>query len=154
MKTSVLLFDFSRVLLHPKDKTIPSLNGLYRELQKQDSFNFFEHFELNLELLQFLKSIHDKYRLYILTSEVIQNAPEIQKNITEVFDQVFSAQELGLSKKDPAIYQHIAEKIETKPEEIMFIDDTNANIEAAKKSRLQTILYASNATLMHKLNQL
>jgi HAD superfamily hydrolase (TIGR01509 family) len=154
MKTSVLLFDFSRVLLHPKDKTVSSLNGLYRELEQQGSYNFFDYFELNHNLLQFLQPLHQKYRLYILTSEIIQNAPEVQEDIKKVFDKVFSAQDLHLSKKDPEIYKQIAEKVQAKPQEIVFIDDTKDNIEAAKAAGLSTLLYTSNDTLMKQLKSL
>jgi hypothetical protein len=50
-----MLFDFSRVLLFPKGKDpVESLNGKYRELLEAGEFDFFEHFELNQELLDFI----------------------------------------------------------------------------------------------------
>lgn len=87
-----LLFDFSRVLLFPKDPTYTgSLNGLYKEHKNDPDFNFFHYFELNEELLTYLDGIKDKANLYIFTSESIQDAPEIAPRVAEVFKQVYSA---------------------------------------------------------------
>ena len=151
----VLLFDFSRVLLYPKDSNYSgSLNDLYRSLLEKESYDFFAYFELNTELLDFLKTIKNKFPLYILTSEIIQNAPEIKTLLDKVFTGIFSAKDLGLSKKDSQIYQLIAEKLHKNPSEIIFIDDTIENIYPAQKAGLQTIQYLSNEQLIKELQNI
>ncbi len=151
----ILLFDFSRVLLHPKDPDYSgSLNDLYHSLLAKESYDFFAYFALNTELLDFLRTIKTKFSLYILTSEIIQNAPEIRGILDEILDDVFSAKNLGLSKKDPQIYRLIAEKLQKNPNEITFIDDTIENIYPAKEAGLQTISYTSNKQLIKELQNL
>ena len=68
-----LLFDFSRVLLHPTDKTYKgSLNNLHRELKDNESYYLFNYFELNQELLDYLKTVKNKFELCIFTTDIIQ----------------------------------------------------------------------------------
>lgn len=153
-KTQVIIFDFSRVLLHPKDPSIPSLNNLYRKLLQQKKFNFFDYYELNHELLAFLQEFKKKHPLYILTSDMIQNAPEIQQNIKDIFTTIFSAKDFGFSKKDPQLYKILAQKLQINPQEITFIDDTQENIDAAAQAGMQTIHFMTNHHLLSTLQTL
>lgn len=152
---SALLLDFSRVLLHPKDKTYQeSLNGLHAKLSKDPVYKFLDYFELNQELLQFLKNLKGKYNLSIFTSETIQEAPEIQDDLKEIFENIYSALKLGVSKQDPNAYKIIAKQLQKEENQILFIDDSLINLEAAKGAGLKTLHYTSNQDLFSKLNQL
>lgn len=91
------------------------------------------------------------YSLYLLTSEIIQNAPEIRDRLHNIFQAVYSAQDFKLSKKDPRIYTLITEILHVDASEITFIDDTIENINAARNAGLQTIQYRTNASLMEQL---
>lgn len=151
----VLLFDFSRVLLHPTDKTYAgSLNNLHRELKDQESYYLFNYFELNEELLKFVKSLMGKYKLCIFTTDIIQNDPLIREKIDPIFSRIYSANELGISKKDPGSYKFIAKDMKVLPGEIFFTDDTENNIEAANTAGVKTHLYISNKDLIQFLKKL
>lgn len=148
-----LLFDFSRVLLHPTDKTFSgSLNQLHRELKDNESYYLFNYFELNEELLEFLKTLKGKFELCIFTTDIIQNDPLIREKIDPIFSKIFSANELGITKKDPESYKFIAEDLGKKPEEIFFTDDTERNIGAAEEAGFKTLLYLNNKELINALN--
>lgn len=157
-----LLFDFSRVLLHPTDETFSgSLNNLHRELKDNESYYLFNYFKLNDELLDFLKTLNDKHSLppseiemCIFTTDIIQNDPLIRKKIDPIFKKIYSAGELGISKKDPGSYRFIAKDLGKKSEEIFFTDDTQSNIEAAKMAGLQTYLFENNRKLINILKTL
>lgn len=151
----VLLLDFSRVLLHPTDKTYTgSLNNLHRELKDKESYYLFNYFELNEELLKYLKTLKGKYELCIFTTDIIQNDPLIREKIDPLFSKIYSANELGISKKDPESYRYIAKDLGKKPDEIFFTDDTPGNIESAKDAGLHTYLYTSNDKLISTLKSL
>lgn len=149
-----LLFDFSRVLLHPTDKTYSgSLNNLHRELKDSESYYLFNYFELNQELLEYLKTIKDKFELCIFTTDIIQNDPLIREKIDPIFNKIYSANGLGISKKDPESYKYIASDLDKKSDEIFFTDDTERNIAAAKEAGLQTYLYTNNEELINFLQK-
>lgn len=147
---TTVLSDFSRVLLFPKDPNYPgTLNGLYTELKsKYGSFNFYDYYVFNDELLDFYTKLKEKYSVNIFTTGLIQkNSPEVAARMTPIFENTFAAQDYGLSKQDPQSYVFIADKLGKNPEEILFIDDQKGNIEAAQKAGMQAILYISNENL-------
>lgn len=148
---TTLLFDFSRVLLFPKDKSYRGdLNPLHDELSKQPDYNFLDYFELNAQLISFLKGIKDSCRLYIFTSGTIQDAPEIQPTLRDIFVKIYSAEGIGYSKKDPSSYRFIANELGIDPSEILFIDDTATNIEAAG---LETLLFVSTQETIDSIKE-
>ncbi len=60
----------------------------------------------------------------------------------ERFDVLVWSYQLGIAKPDPAIYQFVLEKLGTRPEETLFIDDKPVNIEAAHALGMQGIVFS------------
>jgi len=140
---TTILSDFSRVILNPKDKNYTgTLNGLHKELsEKNENYPFFDYFEFNDEILNVYRQLKTKYSVNIFTTGTIQNTPEVRQVIDPIFEHIYTAKDFGLDKKQPEAYLFIAKKLNKKPSEILFIDDQQANIDAAKKAGLNTILY-------------
>ncbi len=140
---TTILSDFSRVILNPKDKNYNgTLNGLHKELSvKEENYPFFNHFEFNDEVLNLYRHLKTKYSVNVFTTGTIQNRPEVRLVIDPIFEHIYTAKDFGLDKKLPEAYLFIANKLNKKPGEILFIDDQEKNIEAAKKAVLNTILY-------------
>lgn len=148
-----ILFDFSRVILFPKDENYKGLlNDLYRKITQEKS-PFLNHYKFNEELLNFLKPLKEKYHLSIYTTDIIQNDPEVRKILDPIFEEIFAANDLRISKKDQDGYSIIASKLNVDPQQILFIDDGEVNIEVAKKAGLQTIHYLSNEQLLKDLQK-
>ena len=151
----VLLFDFSRVLLFPKDDTYEGkLNDLYKQVRNLPDFNFFDHFRLNNELVEYLKVQKKNFRLVMFTSEIIQNDPAVKNILENLFEKVFSATEMGFDKSDVNSYLYIIENLGCKPEEVLFIDDWEKNIETAKKTGLNTHLFINTSKLIKFLESM
>lgn len=148
---SNILFDFSRVILFPKDENYKGLvNDLYRKMLEKKA-NFSEHFKFNEELLNFLKPLKEKYHLSIYTTDIVQNDPAAKDVIDPIFENVFVANDLKISKKDPNGYLIIAKKLNVEPPQILFIDDGVTNVDAARGAGLKTIHYSSNEQLVKDL---
>lgn len=140
-----IVFDFSRVLLFPKDRSYTSsLNKRHRELSKRADYKLLEYFSLNEELLDYLDKIKERYELYVFTSETIQDSPELTPRLQATFKEVISALRLGVTKKEPDAYKRITDIVGKKPEEILFVDDSPENLGAAKSSGLQVMHYIDN----------
>jgi len=148
----VLLFDFSRVLLFPKDVAYTgSLNQKHKELSANAGYKIFDHFSLNNELLIFLQGLKDKYNLCLFTTETIQDSPEILPTLNKIFQKIYSGTKLGLSKRESKSYLVIAEDLNLSPEEILFIDDLDSNILAAKNAGLVAVCYISNEQIIQAI---
>lgn len=137
-----IIFDLSRTLLFPRDSGFKGeLNAFHSEHKKEPDYQFLDHFKLNEELLTSLRGIKSKYNLYIFTSGSIQNAPEIKPRLDEIFKKIYSSEVIGLGKKDPEAYSFIAKDIGVRPFEILFIDDSKNNLQAAKQADLNVRHY-------------
>lgn len=146
-----LLFDFSRVILFPKDESYNgSLNDLYRNITNEKK-PFPDYFKFNDELLEYLSSLKEKFVLSVYTTDIVQNDPEAQKEIEPIFKNIFSANDLGINKNEPEGYLAIAAKLQVDPTEILFVDDGAENIGAAHNAGLETIQYFSNIQLFRDL---
>jgi FMN phosphatase YigB (HAD superfamily) len=160
MRTTIfktLLSDFSRVILFPKDTLyLGGLNAVHRELQTSlgEEYNLFEHFVLNQDLLHFYASLHPQYSVNLFTTDIIQNHPLLRPKLEIVFENIFAANDYGLDKKNPTAYSFIAEKLAVLPEEVVFIDDQEGNIEAAKQAGMATVLYDNNNDVIRRVTAL
>jgi HAD superfamily hydrolase (TIGR01509 family) len=146
-----LLFDFSRVLLFPKtEEPVESINGLHRKLSLNADYKFFDHFRLNEELMEVLQKLQSQYPLFIFTSETVQEAPELAESL-QIFQKIYSGLRMNLNKKDVASYKKIAADIGVIEKEIVFVDDSLVNIEAAREAGLEVIHYQNNSQLLNSL---
>ena len=59
------------------------------------------------------------------------------------FDALVWSYQVNLVKPDPAIFQHLLEKLAVRPEETLFIDDKMPNIVAARALGMQALLFTS-----------
>jgi len=64
--------------------------------------------------------------------------------LSEFHHKTFSHR-LGMAKPDAAIYHHAAEGLGVPPEEIMFVDDREENIVAARAAGMNAIQYSDHA---------
>lgn len=90
------------------------------------------------ESLKAVKAVHQKAKTYILSNsnpihwgwvcEHYFPSPEILKRY---FDDCFLSYEMKMSKPDPEIFEETGRRIGLLPEEILFIDDSEANCRQA-----------------------
>ena len=57
------------------------------------------------------------------------------------FDEQFYSCEIGVAKPDPAYFATVLERLQTPADQVVFIDDSPANIEAARKIGIDARLY-------------
>lgn len=106
------------------------------------------------EKVDFLKELSGKYPLYLL-SNTNPVAMDICKEIfsdagfspEEVFTKQFLSYEMKLMKPSPEIYRKAIEEIAFPADEILFIDDSQTNLEAAAREGIQTLHYIPGTDL-------
>lgn len=62
-------------------------------------------------------------------------------NFENLFDGIFCSAEMGLKKPQEAYYQHILTSLNIHPSDIIYFDDTEENIEAARSLGIRSVLY-------------
>ena len=148
-----LITDVSRVLLFPKNKKYTgSLNSLYKEKVMNSNNLFFDFFQLNTELLDFYTSLSKKLDIHMVTSDVIQDAPELQPYWKGIIGNIFSASNIGLHKSESEMYKRILSELSVSASDVIFIDDNIVHIQAAQKIGLYGVVYTNNRQVIDAIH--
>lgn len=91
-------------------------------------------------------AIHEKAFHHILAHQ------HGKQHLNEIFDRVFFSHELNERKPDAAIYQKVIQSLGVAAEEILFLDDSEVNIAAAKAVGMQGLYIPRNGGFQDLLN--
>ncbi len=69
------------------------------------------------------------------------------------FEHKFMSYQIGFSKPDPRIYEHVIQKLPYSADELLFIDDKPSNVKSAKNCGLQSIHFTNFENLQSSLHQ-
>jgi putative hydrolase of the HAD superfamily len=94
-----------------------------------------------------------KYLLATINNEALElNERRIQQfQLRREFKAFFSSCYLGIRKPDEGIYRLALEVTQRQPEECVFIDDRELNVECARMLRMRTIQFQNAAQLREDL---
>lgn len=108
-----------------------------------------EPIEKNIEVM---KSLKEKYKLYVLSNFHYPAFDHIYKNweFFKAFDGKTVSGHCHLLKPEKEIYNLLCHTHSLKPEECLFIDDTKVNIEEAEKMGIKGI-HLTSPELLEKL---
>lgn len=147
----VILCDFARVILLPRDlQYTGTLEALHESIQQTGSA-FLSLNALNEELLSFLESI-PKVEKYIFTAGSVHTHPEISERVFEVFRQAYTTTEVGYTKGDPEAFELVAGAIGHSVSDIFFIDDMLENVKAAKAAGMNATQFITNSQIKTELS--
>jgi putative hydrolase of the HAD superfamily len=93
-------------------------------------------------------------RTGILSNTEKPARPIMERETYRIFDPVVLSWEVGSSKPQRTIFEVLIETLSLSPHEILFIDDVEANITAAKALGLQGLLFTDAETLKADLADL
>lgn len=104
------------------------------------SKTFVKKSSINKEFLNFAKSLQINGNLIgILSNLTPETSEHIEKNLFKDFDYHFYSNLLKMSKPNSEIYQYVCDQISS--DDILFIDDKQENLDAAKSFGIKTILF-------------
>ena len=96
---------------------------------------------LDSHLVDFIRGLRGEFTTALL-SNAWDNLRRLLREFWEIeglFDHIFISAELELAKPDPAIYQHVIDKLGQDPSELLFVDDFIENIDAAREAGINAI---------------
>ncbi|MSR68435.1 hypothetical protein EXS66_01455 [Candidatus Saccharibacteria bacterium] len=108
--------------------------------------------ELNIELADFVKANHDKYKFAVLSAaEMDLQSWLVAKGISQYFDIVQTTAGIGISKTAPEFFTIPLKKLNLQANEVLFIDDIETYILVADKLGFKVVLYDYNANLLDQI---
>lgn len=105
--------------------------------------DFFAGDRLDHDLVRYLRGLRPQFRVGLLSNAYGALRAELAERwrIEDAFDQIVISAEVGLAKPQPEIYRLAAERLGVPPKSILFIDDFDANIQAARHVGMEAILF-------------
>lgn len=99
----------------------------------------------NEELIAYFRALRPRYRTAILTNSFVgaREHEEARYGFTSMVDVAIYSHEEGIRKPDPRIFALASERLGIPPAEIVFLDDLQPNVEAARACGFQAILFTS-----------
>jgi FMN phosphatase YigB (HAD superfamily) len=148
---NVLVIDFARVLIFA-DVDVPSLGRYHDELSANPSYRVFDHFSLNLALIERLHQLRPRISVFLFTDGELHTAPAIVPALQGVFTAIVTAEELGLKKSLPASFLALAHRLGFAPSTAALIDDNPANVAAAHSAGYMAHCFRTNEEAFNFLN--
>lgn len=110
-------------------------------------------FVIDQQVIDLIKKLKPDYKIGLLSNSTKGYIRQIleEQEITDLFDEIIVSSEAGVTKPNSKIFNLTLEKLEVKPDEAIFIDDNDYNVEAARNLGIESILYTDLASLKEKL---
>ena len=117
--------------------------------------NYNKYTKVNDKMILLIKSLKNKYKLYGLSNtNEIHGEVNKKRKLFSYFDKVFLSYELGMRKPSEELYFYVLKDINFSPNEVLFIDDKQENIDVAKKLGVNVIKYENYDKLASALANL
>lgn len=72
----------------------------------------------------------------------------------DITDVIVYSHEVGLAKPDPAAYELTARRLGVEPHEVLFLDDVEVNVEAARAVGWHAVLHVDTATSVEEMERI
>jgi len=81
-------------------------------------------------------------------------ARERHHGFEEITHDIVYSHEVGLAKPDPAAYALTTERLGVRPHEVLFLDDVEVNVEAARAAGWHAVLHVDTATSIREMERI
>ena len=114
--------------------------------------------DIPADRVKYLEELKKSYRLFLLSNTNEIHRIKFHRNFEadfgypfyDLFERNFYSHKMGMRKPNPQIYLQALKEADLVPEETLFIDDMEENIEAAKTTRMK-VLHIQPGTLLESL---
>jgi epoxide hydrolase-like predicted phosphatase len=103
--------------------------------------------ELNTEMADYFQRLRPRYRTAILSNGAAGGRREEERRygFASIADVLVYSYEVGIEKPDQRIYEITCERLGVHPGEVVFLDDLEANVVAARKLGMRAVLFKSTS---------
>jgi putative hydrolase of the HAD superfamily len=110
---------------------------------------------VNEDVLRLIRRLHGRYKLAVLSN----SPPGLSRwldswRILDLFHVVFCSGDEGIVKPDPRAFARTLDRLDVKPEEALFIDDTPEHVDAARALGLAGVVFTTAERLEEDVTDL
>jgi epoxide hydrolase-like predicted phosphatase len=99
--------------------------------------------DLDTELTSYASALRPRYRTGLLSNSMdgARRVEEERFGFSRMFEVIVYSDEIGIVKPDPRAYQVLVGRLGVAPDELIFIDDKQANVDAACRLGIHGLLH-------------
>ncbi len=135
-------------------KSLKDLNikADWKDLRKK----LLDSFDPQEGMPKLVRGLRENYRIGLLSDQTKEWWSYLDKKyqISDNFDFTIISYKTGFHKPQSEIYEIVIKESRDKPEEILFIDDLEHNLEPAKKLGIKTLLFKNPTQIKEDLKNL
>jgi epoxide hydrolase-like predicted phosphatase len=108
---------------------------------------------LNVPLADYFRRLRPRYQTAILSNSFVGARREEQRRhqVEDLCDLIIYSHEVGVAKPDRRIFELTWQRLGVQPEEMLFLDNTQVHVEAARACGIQAILFEDTAQALAAL---
>ncbi len=112
--------------------------------------------KINLEMIELIKKLRKHYKIGMISNYLYEWLEKIieENKLAQYFDQIIISSKIGIKKPDPRIFNMALDEFKIAPEEAVFIDDRDYQVEGAKAVGMNAFIFSGVEDLKEDLKNL
>ncbi len=113
----------------------------------------YENSTYHIEVIDIVKRLKKNYKIILFSNNFAHNVYQLldRHDIKGLFDEIIISSEHNMKKPDSRFYQMMLSIANAKKNEVIFIDDTQENVDAGTMLGIQSFLYKDHDQLIRDL---
>jgi epoxide hydrolase-like predicted phosphatase len=109
--------------------------------------------ELNTEMADYFQRLRPRYGTAILSNAAAGGRREEERRygFSAMADVLVYSYEVGIEKPDRRIYEITCERLGVRPSEVVFLDDLEVNVVAARQVGMRAVRFQSTAQAIYEM---
>ena len=110
----------------------------------------------NTELIEYARGLRPRYRTGIISNSFVgaREREQAAYGFEDLVDEIVYSHEAGMSKPDPRIYALACTRLGVRPEETVFLDDSEMCASGAREAGMHAVRYNTNAQAIAEIDRL
>jgi epoxide hydrolase-like predicted phosphatase len=110
----------------------------------------------NTQLIEYARLLRPRYRTGILSNSFVgaREKEQAAYGFEDLVDDIVYSHEAGMSKPDPRIYALACARLGVRPDETVFVDDTDYCVAGAREVGMHAVRYLDNTQVIHEIEVL
>lgn len=110
----------------------------------------------NTELIEYARLLRPRYRTGILSNSFVgaREKEQAAYGFEELVDDIVYSHEAGMSKPDPRIYALACARLGVRPDETVFVDNTDYCIAGAREAGMHAVHFQRNGQAIEDIERL
>lgn len=118
----------------------------------KELYVYFEEATITDEMLFLINKLQKCYTVVVLTNTEVETGKIFSQGmIATTVGHVYASSQLHMKKPSPEIYAYVCHNLGVVPQECVFIDDLEENINGARRKGMRGIIYRNHETLVQDL---